>query len=83
MWRNEDVRNVVPKEGLLEFKAVDGWAPLYEFLGKEIPPGKEGEIFPHRNDAKAANQLIGSFMVWGPGIWIFVAASGVGLLRGV
>ena len=32
-----DVRDFVPKDRMLEFKLEDGWAPLCEFLGKEIP----------------------------------------------
>jgi hypothetical protein len=73
---NEEMRRIVPRERLLEFKAADGWGPLCEFLGKERPVGE----FPHRNDAKAANGLIRSFAVWGVGIWIFVGVSGWGLV---
>ncbi len=31
------VRQIVPKERLLEYKLGDGWEPLCEFLGKPIP----------------------------------------------
>ncbi|KAH8645695.1 hypothetical protein BX600DRAFT_477856 [Xylariales sp. PMI_506] len=33
----EHVRRIVPPEQRLEYKLGDGWAPLCEFLGKEIP----------------------------------------------
>ena len=42
------VRRVVPKENLLEFKAEDGWIPLCEFLGHQVPE----EEFPSINDAQ-------------------------------
>ncbi|KAF2490124.1 hypothetical protein BU16DRAFT_575558 [Lophium mytilinum] len=46
---NDEIREIVPKERLLEFQAADGWAPLCNFLGKEKPAGE----FPHRNDSRA------------------------------
>jgi hypothetical protein len=68
---NERIRAIVPKERLLEFRAKDGWVLLCRFLGKDVPGGK----FPHRNDAKAANQLMSSFLVYGVGVWVVVLAS--------
>lgn len=44
------MREMVPKERLLDFKIEEGWGPLCDFLGKEIP---EGVPFPHVNDAEA------------------------------
>lgn len=43
----DHVRSIVPKENLLEFQPQEGWEPLCEFLGKEIPE----EPFPHINDS--------------------------------
>jgi hypothetical protein len=43
----EMIRKVTPKERLLDFKLGDGWEPLCEFLGKEVPKGIE---FPRIND---------------------------------
>ena len=43
---NEGVRRVVPKENLLEFNVKQGWGPLCEFLGKDVPDVP----FPHVND---------------------------------
>ena len=47
-----DVRDVVPKERLLEFKLGDGWEPLCGFLGKPVPDVP----FPHENDAASNEQ---------------------------
>ncbi|KAF2113636.1 P-loop containing nucleoside triphosphate hydrolase protein [Lophiotrema nucula] len=41
-----DIREYVDEERLLEFDVKGGWAPLCEFLGKEVPE----EAFPHVND---------------------------------
>ena len=42
-----EVRELVPKENLLEFNITDGWDPLCEFLGERVPKGIK---FPHVND---------------------------------
>ncbi len=42
------VRKMVPKERLLEFKSEDGWGPLCEFLGEEVPEGP----YPYINESK-------------------------------
>ena len=34
---HEEVRRIVPKDRLLEFQLKDGWRPLCEFLGKDVP----------------------------------------------
>lgn len=36
-YHNEQVRKNVPKEKLLEFNVKQGWDPLCEFLGVEVP----------------------------------------------
>ncbi|KAL7783771.1 P-loop containing nucleoside triphosphate hydrolase protein [Trichoderma afarasin] len=43
----EEVRSLVPKDRLLEYRVTDGWGPLCEFLGEPIP--KECS-FPNVND---------------------------------
>jgi len=47
-----DVREVVPKERLLDFQLKDGWEPLCAFLGKPVPDVP----FPHENDTQANTQ---------------------------
>ncbi|KAK1459617.1 hypothetical protein CMEL01_02616 [Colletotrichum melonis] len=44
-----EVRAAVPKDRLLEFKLEDGWAPLCQFLGKDVPNGVD---FPVANQRK-------------------------------
>jgi hypothetical protein len=41
-----EVRSLVPPERLLEYRITDGWGPLCEFLGEEVPDSP----FPHGND---------------------------------
>jgi len=45
---------------LLEYRMGDGWEPLCEFLGVEVPRGEDGEVlpFPHANEAKALRRKI-------------------------
>ncbi|KAK0642865.1 hypothetical protein B0T16DRAFT_414869 [Cercophora newfieldiana] len=45
---------------LLNYKLGDGWAPLCEFLGREVPVGEDGKPlpFPHANEATALRQKI-------------------------
>jgi hypothetical protein len=43
----EEVKRYVPPEKLLVFNVKEGWKPLCDFLGVEIPPDKP---FPYLND---------------------------------
>lgn len=49
------IREAAPKERLLEYRLGDGWGPLCDFLGKEVP---EGLPFPRVNEAAALTALI-------------------------
>jgi len=42
-----EVRSIVPKERLLEYKVTEGWEPLCKFLGEPIP---KNSSFPNVND---------------------------------
>jgi hypothetical protein len=75
----EYIRRVVPEDRLLEFKAGDGWGPLCDFLGKDVPHGE----YPHKNDSKAANVLIKNFVVYGVGVWVGVGLCGWGAVWGL
>jgi hypothetical protein len=50
----EMVRRVTPKERLLVYRLGEGWGPLCEFLGKEVPRVE----FPSVNDTDAMNEKI-------------------------
>ena len=45
---NEEVRRRVPPERLLVYDVKEGWAPLCDFLGVEVPD----EPFPHLNHTR-------------------------------
>jgi hypothetical protein len=45
---NAEVRRRVPPERLLVYDVKEGWAPLCDFLGVEVPD----EPFPHLNDSR-------------------------------
>ncbi|KAK3385696.1 hypothetical protein B0H63DRAFT_544128 [Podospora didyma] len=49
----ETLRRIVPRERLLEYRLGDGWAPLCEFLGKEVPDVE----FPRVNEAEEFKKL--------------------------
>ena len=44
---HDEVRRIVPKDRLLEFRLKEGWEPVCEFLGKDIPSAP----FPHVNES--------------------------------
>jgi hypothetical protein len=43
---NAAVRDTVPADRLLVYQVTEGWGPLCEFLGVDVPP----EPFPHVNE---------------------------------
>lgn len=43
----EEIRSIVPKDRLLEYKMGEGWKPLCDFLEVPVPEGKK---FPRTND---------------------------------
>ncbi|KAK5955138.1 hypothetical protein OHC33_003817 [Knufia fluminis] len=62
---NAYIRSIVPKERLLEFQSQDGWTPLCEFLGEEVPD----EPYPRVNDKVELVKM--AAMVW----WIGVGSA--------
>jgi Sulfotransferase domain len=52
---NEHVRHKVPSDGLLEWRATEGWEPLCAFLGVATPAAP----FPHLNDTASFRQMVG------------------------
>ena len=52
--RTEEVKRRVPKERLLVYEVKEGWGPLCDFLGVDVP----NEPFPHVNEAADLQRLI-------------------------
>ena len=48
---HEEVRQIVPEDRLLEFQLKQGWAPLCNFLEKDVPE----KPFPHVNESAEFN----------------------------
>ncbi|KAI0172542.1 P-loop containing nucleoside triphosphate hydrolase protein [Hypoxylon sp. FL1284] len=76
---NNLVRELIPKDRLLEMKLSDGWEPLCKFLSVPVP----NEPFPWANDAKAVDEMAAKvitrvFQVWA-GIF---SVAGVGVYSG-
>lgn len=51
---NDGVRAMVPGDRLLVYRLGDGWGPLCEFLGRDVPDVP----FPHGNEAAALRRII-------------------------
>lgn len=51
---SEMVRQLVPREQLLEWHVEDGWEPLCEFLDKDVP----AISFPRANDKGAFSKRV-------------------------
>lgn len=67
------VRRVTPPERLLEYRLGEGWEPLCEFLGKEVP----GVEFPRVNDQEVHGEQLKVIMkkglwnmLWRVGAWL-------------
>ena len=54
----DEIRRLVPREKLLEYRVGEGWERLCEFLEVEVP----NEQFPKINDGKDFKEMFGSLM---------------------
>ena len=52
---NEEVKSKVPADRLLVYQIKDGWGPLCDFLGVEVPD----EPMPHLNDTDSFRNMFG------------------------
>ncbi len=52
---NEADKQHVPADQLLVWEVTQGWGPLCEFLGADVPEGD----FPHLNDAESFRRMFG------------------------
>ncbi|KAI0471568.1 P-loop containing nucleoside triphosphate hydrolase protein [Xylariaceae sp. FL0804] len=65
------LRAVVPPERLVFFDVRDGWEPLCEALGCEVPKGVE---FPRVNDGDAIDAFARELMIKALGRWAVIIA---------
>ncbi|PSK58646.1 hypothetical protein B9Z65_6661 [Elsinoe australis] len=72
------VREVVPRDRLLEFDVRDGWGPLCAKLGLEVPDVE----FPRLNDSDAIDHVIRTTFIKALLRWVAILATG-GLALGV
>jgi len=72
------VREVVPKEKLLEMRLGEGWEPLCKFLGVPVPD----QPFPRANDSAALKQTAQAVLIRVAQVWVGIlgAAGGIGYL---
>jgi hypothetical protein len=54
------VRSIVPNDRLLEFESRDGWEPLCEFHGKDVPE----QPYPRINDGDSVVKLHEKLYWW-------------------
>ena len=52
---HEEARALVPESRRLDYRVEQGWGPLCEFLGVEVPE----EEFPHANESQNFGKKIG------------------------
>lgn len=55
----QNVRSALPADRLLVFEASEGWGPLGEFLGVDVPAD---EPYPHLNDAKSIQRMFSTLI---------------------
>lgn len=72
---NADVKKVVPEGELLVYDVREGWGPLCEFLGVEVPD----EPFPNLNDTESMTAIYTGMMLFGLAAWAVYAAGAAGL----
>ena len=83
---NALIRELVPKERLLEYHVSQGWGPLCEFLGKEVPPrpmpsGNTTSEFKEQNENR--QRLIFAKAIRNASIFMIACVSlgGIGFAR--
>lgn len=58
------VHDAARRENVLHFDVKEGWGPLCEFLGHEVPRDENGKVlpFPRVNDAASFDSVIGAYL---------------------
>ena len=68
---NAFVRQIVPKDRLLEYDPKQGYQPVCQFLNVAVPTDERGDKldFPHANDSKRMQQGLRFLIALGCVIW--------------
>jgi hypothetical protein len=74
---NRQVQEFVPADRLLVFRVQEGWEPLCEFLGCDVP---QGTPFPHLNEGRETLEALARERLFGPWLRKVPIALGVGAL---
>ena len=74
------LEDTVPKDRLVYFDVKDGWGPLCEALGKEVP---EGIPFPRINDGDAIDAFAKKHVQRGLIRWAMILSAGVAVVAAV
>ena len=70
---NEEVRRRVPRERLLVFNVREGWEPLCEFLGVEVP----GKPFPRLNETRKMRRRLTGLAALSSAAPVLAAIAGI------
>jgi Sulfotransferase domain len=62
---NQRVRELVPKNRLLEYNVKEGWEPLCKYLGVEVPD----QPFPRLNEGDSAKAIFVGHQLFGAFCW--------------
>ena len=75
---NAFIRQIVPKDRLLEFDPKQGYGPLCEFLNVPVPTDDQGNRveFPHVNDSASMQRGFKFATILGFAIWGVVLGGG-------
>ena len=68
---NSEVRRQVPPERLLVYDVKEGWAPLGDFLGVEVPD----QPFPHLNDTREMRRRLLGLVAASAAVPVLAAAA--------
>ena len=68
---NSEVRRQVPPERLLVYDVKEGWAPLCDFLGVEVPD----QPFPHLNDTREMRRRLLGLVAASAAVPVLAAAA--------
>ena len=73
---NARVERLIPKEQLLKFNVKEGWDPLCEFLGTDVPD----EDFPRVNELESMKWIYLMKQVFGLCTWVLYISLVVGMV---